>query len=383
MHDRPRSTVADRISGVVKQLRGNDSPLGFGLWDSRTAYNHGQVMNAIKGIGDRRKHIKDGYQYVGGFPAHQWRRATSDDHYKTLSYGIAQFGKEWQPIREALDRPYHYVSIGPGTGEKDQHVLRHLQSMAMTDTIVYVPIDISGDLLRMGLQKSLQDVDEERVEVLPIELDITDAEAAAALDPVLNELTGGSGMLLSLLGNTLANFHADTKMLKQITSLMSPNDLLFIELATAQQADTKLAGKAAEEYAASKSFREFALATLLEYTDLSRDQGSVKPTVQLIDESVIQITTHFSVDKRLRVELKDGDHFDLLKDEPIELYISRKYTDPALDKLFAGFENVATTSSRYRGRLAMKTPFGNTMDLLRPRASSKDKNPEHPVTGGG
>ena len=112
LSDLPKSTVADRISDAVKQLRTLDSPLGFGLWDTRTADRRGEVMDAIKGTGGQVKHIKDGYQYVGGFPAHMWRLATADDHYKTLRYGIKQFRKEWEPIRDALVKPYHYVSIG-------------------------------------------------------------------------------------------------------------------------------------------------------------------------------------------------------------------------------------------------------------------------------
>ncbi len=375
----PKSTVADRISDAVKQLKSLDSPLGFGLWDTRTADCRGEVMDAIKGTGGQVKHIKDGYQYVGGFPAHMWRLATNDDHYKTLRYGIKQFRKEWEPIRKALVKPYHYVSIGPGTGEKDRSVLQHLQSMATTETIVYVPVDISSDLLRMGLDNSMEEIDD-RVEVLPVELDITDADAVADLKTVLHELIGDSGMLLSLLGNTLANFRDDRTMLKQIASLMSsPNDLLFIELATTTEADVHSAKSAAVEYEGSKSFREFALATLLDYTDLTRDQGQVEPSAEVIEEAALQITTRFTVDKVHKVELKDGDHFDLQKDEPIELYISRKYSEAALQSLYSGFRNVATNSSRYRNRSLSRTGFGITMDLLELADSSVP--PVHPVAG--
>ena len=247
---------------------------------------------------------------------------------------------------------------------------------------MYVPVDISADLLRMGLDVSMQELDD-RVEVLPVELDITDADAVADLRTVLRELIGDSGMLLSLLGNTLANFRDDHAMLKQITSLMSsPNDLLFVELATTKQADTHSAKSAATEYEGSRSFREFALATLLEYTDLSRDQGQVEPSGEIIDDAALQITTRFTVEKRQKVELKDGDHFDLQKDDPIELYISRKYSEVALESLYSGFHRVATTSTRYRSRSLTRTGFGITMDLLELDDPTTDPHSRiHPAAG--
>ncbi len=374
----PKSTVADRISDVVRQLRTQESPLGFGLWDMQTADRRGEVMNAIKGIGGQPKHIKDGYQYVGGFPSHRWRAATADDHYRTLSYGIKQFPKKWAPIRDALDQPYHYVSVGPGTGEKDRIVLQHLQSMASDETIVYIPIDISADLLRMGIETSMQDVDDDRVEVLPIELDITDDDALPGLKTVIQELTGESGVLISLLGNTLANFNDDRYMLGQIASLLSsPKDRLFVELATAREASTKTATKAAEEYEGSRTFRDFAMAALREYTDLSLNQGHVYPTAKVIDDSVLQITTHFASDKSQRVTLKDGDDFDLGKNEEIELYTSRKYTEEALDEMRSSFSCVAASSpQRFRGG-----GFGITMELLSRRNLDAGGEKLHPVTG--
>lgn len=374
----PKSTVADRISDLVRQLRTQESPLGFGLWDMQTADRRGDVMNAIKGIGGQPKHIKDGYQYVGGFPSHRWRAATADDHYRTLSYGIKQFPKKWQPIRKALDQPYHYVSIGPGTGEKDRIVLQHLQSMPSDETIVYIPIDISADLLRMGIETSMQDVDDDRVEVLPIELDITEDDALPGLKTVIRELTGDSGVLISLLGNTLANFNDDQYMLGQVASLLSsPRDRLFVELATTREASTKTATKAATEYEGSRTFRDFAMAALREYTDLTPDQGHVNPTAKVIDDSVLQITTHFTANKPQLVTLKDGDDFDLAKNEEIELYTSRKYTEEALNAMRSNFSCVAASNpERFRGG-----GFGITMELLSRRDRGKKEETFHPVTG--
>jgi L-histidine Nalpha-methyltransferase len=374
----PTSTIANRISDVVRQLRDLELPLRFGVWDMQIADRRGKAMNTLKGIGDEPKRMKDGYQYVGPFPSHRWRVATTDEHYKTLSYGISQFPRAWPPIRKALDQPYHYVSIGPGTGEKDRIVLRHLQSMASDSTLVYIPIDISGDLLRMGLDKVLQDVDDDRVEILPVELDITDPEAIQALKIVLHELVGDSPVLYSLLGNTLANFSRDRHMLGQIASLLaSPADLLFIELATAQEATTTSARAAAKEYEGSKTFRDFAMAALHEYTDIPPNFGVVTPTAEVVDDDhVLRITTHLRANKTLHVNVKDGDQFRLEKDEQIELYISRKYTQSALGQLRTGFHSIASNSRQF-GRGS----FGITLELLRLEDSEKQRKGLHPVSG--
>ncbi|HTR76318.1 MAG TPA: L-histidine N(alpha)-methyltransferase [Solirubrobacterales bacterium] len=376
----PKSTVADGISGIARELKRLDAPLGFGVWDLQTADRRGEAMNALKGTGGQPKHLKDGYQYVGGFPSHRWRVATTDEHYRTLNYGISQFPRTWHPVRDALDQAYHYVSIGPGTGEKDRIVLRHLQSMASDETVVYVPIDISGDLLRIGLDTALRDIDDDRVEVLPIELDITDAEALQGLKIIIHELTGDSPVLYSLLGNTLANFSDDRRMLNQITELLaSPQDRLFLELATTREANPKLAEQAASEYEGSRTFRDFATAALHEYTDLPSGFGTVHPTAEIIDDDqVLRITTHLIADKTLQVSVKDGDDFKLSKGELIELYISRKYTPDALDQLCAGLSRVASGRQGFR-----KGGFGIAMELLSVAGVGNTKKALHPVAGSG
>jgi L-histidine N-alpha-methyltransferase len=371
--DVDESSVAKRIATTIEQVRSLDGPLGFGLWEMRTAARIGEVMGAIKGTGGKPKHIKDGYQYVGGFPAHMWRLATNDDHYKTLSYGIETFHRRWGPIRQELTMPFHYVSIGPGTGEKDQTILRHLQSLLDGQTIVYVPVDISPELLRYALDVSMREIDQQQVEVLPIELDITNEDALDGLRAVIDAIRGETPVLLSLLGNTLANFHDDVDMLRRIASLLSdPSDLFFLELATTGDANDQTAAQAASEYEGSLSFNQFAMATLREYTNLHLGLGKVVPTAE-VEDGVISITTRFSAAKRLTVESKDGDTFVLEKGEDIELYKSRKYTAEALKELLSELTRRANTRSGYSGKAGGGTGFGIAMQLL-----SQELPPEEP-----
>lgn len=350
------STVAKSIPSVVADLKALESPLGLVLSDMRLGERTGDVIDAISE--GEPKHIKDGYQYVGGFPAHLWKLATADDHYQTLSYGIKNFHNPWRALRRHLTKPYHYVSIGPGTGEKDQMILRHLESMPGTETIVYVPVDISPQLLRMATDVAMRGVDTDRIEVLPLELDITNSDALAGLRVVIEALASHDDILISLLGNTLANFRRDREMLSELSSLLaSTRDLLFLEIATTDDATKRSAAQAAKEYRGSPLFREFAMATLCEYTDITMKSGRVQSDAQVVDDT-LQIVTRFSSDERLPVNVKNGNHFILAPDEPIELYISRKYTTSARKSLLEAFDLKDQHQSTF------SAPFGIATYLL-------------------
>lgn len=357
----PRSTVADRISMIVTRLRSSNSTLGFVLSEMDLVERTGKVMDAIVGEnGDR--YIKDGYQYVGSFPAHLWRQATNDDLYPTLSYGIRTFDQHWSSIRSQLTMPYHYVSIGPGTGEKDNIILRHLLSLEAIDTVVYVPVDISPQLLRMSFDKAMHDIDTDRVELLPVELDITELKALTGLKVVVEELGRDKGVLISLLGNTLANFRENSKtMLDKIASLLSSDaDRLFIELATASEARDSLAKRAASEYRRSPSFREFALATLCDYTDIPMGRASSNLVQSLgeVDGETLHITTRFVPKEHMTIKMRNDELVRLDPGEFIELYKSRKYTPQAVEQLLADLDVIERRVATYN------EAFGIGMYLL-------------------
>ena len=356
--------LTSRLARVATRIGQTDTGMAVGLWDLQKVTRMGEVMDAIKGVGGQPKHIKDGYQYVGGFPARTWRLATADDHYKTLSYGIESFHKRWRPISEKLTVPYHYVSIGPGTGEKDRAILNHLQSLASGESFVYVPVDISPELLRISLDVTMRDLDPRQTEVLPVELDITADNALTHLSVVLDMLRGDTPILFSLLGNTLANFDDDRSMLARIASLLTVgNDRLFLEIATTDEATERAARRAASEYEGSLSFHQFAIATLREYTNIHLGLGEVCPTGEIVDDT-IKITTRFRARRSLKVDLKDGDEFRLKGGEDIILYTSRKYTDTALTSLLVAFDTIAESYTRY----ANSHWFGLGAMLLAPRS---------------
>jgi uncharacterized SAM-dependent methyltransferase len=355
--------VAERIAAVIGRLRPIDNLLGFGIWEIGTTDRIGEVMNGIQGVGRQPCHIMDGHQYVGGFPAYMWRIATTDELYRTLSYGIKTFSRRWNQIKKEVRSSLHYVSIGPGTGEKDRMILKHLQTLPGLTTLVYVPVDISHELLRMSLGVTLPEMDLDRLAVIPIQLDIANDESLQELKALLADLTAGDGMLLSLLGNTLANFENDRHMLTRISSLLSDDDLLLIELATTTAADEMVATLAAAEYEGSKSFRQFAMAALCDYTNCRLETGRIVYDGQAISDDLLQVTTSFAPLKALKVEFRDGNEFTLKAQQTIELYKSRKYTQKALEELLSDFTELKVASSLY----STGSAFGVVTKLLRQR----------------
>lgn len=367
--------AAGWIPTIADALKRSRSSFGFVLSEIPGTDRIGEVMNAIKGIEGESKYIKEGYQYVGDGPAHQWKLATADDHYKTMSYGISSFHEEWQDIQAQLNCPYHYVSIGPGTGEKDQEILRHLIGLLDEgETMAYIPVDISPQLLRMGVNNALRGNKRDKVEVLQMEVDIASERELETLKVVVEELGRTAGVLISLLGNTLSNFHNPDAILSSVGSLLSSaEDRLFIELATTRKADEAHMKRAATEYKGSDPFLCFAMETLCDYTDLPRDADFVD-VVGEVEDDVIKVTTNYRLDKPRKVRIgKSGSSFSLRKGEPIELIVCRKYTDSALSSMLAGFTQIELQKSE-----AIKG-FSTSRMLLAGQESGSSGPHAHPV----
>jgi L-histidine Nalpha-methyltransferase len=270
--------VDDRIVSVLSELICSDHSLGVIILELGTTNRIGEVLRSIRGAGGQKKHIKEGYQYVGAVAAQMWKAATADDNYPTLSWGITSFDERWGKIRKKLTEPRHYVSIGAGTGEKDRTILNHLSQLNRSgaEKLIYVPVDISTDLLKAAVRQSTQDIDKDRIRVMPIQLDITRQEALRELRAILNSLLGDTGALVSLLGNTLANFREDEQMLERLsTVVLSHADMLLLEVATTAGVTPSIIKNAEAEYDNSQSFRRFAMATLGDLTDCTLKLGKV------------------------------------------------------------------------------------------------------------
>jgi Histidine-specific methyltransferase, SAM-dependent len=146
-----RLQLLQRLERVMEETEFGWSLLMVGEDQSR---NLADLTNDLKRpystTGDG-KQILSGYSYWGIEPAIAWRHACHDPYYPVGKDGIDSFAQRWNDLQPALaGAKYHYVSLGPGTGDKDRTVLQTMQPSY--PEMLYVPVDMSAEMLRMCLQ---------------------------------------------------------------------------------------------------------------------------------------------------------------------------------------------------------------------------------------
>src|SRR5215470_6150185 len=188
------------------------------------------------------KRITSGFAYWGGEPTFAWVRSCTDPLYPVMRESIESFTSGWHEIRPNLARErYHYVSFGPGTGQKDATIIRDL--MRGNPRLCYVPVDMSAEMLRLTVRGPIRETGLPADRILPVQLDFSSQTSLAALWTLLGQLgqlTGDEPIVFSLLGNTLANFDDDNGLLATLTAGLRSQDRLVLETATADRLDDEL-----------------------------------------------------------------------------------------------------------------------------------------------
>ncbi|MGF7239044.1 MAG: L-histidine N(alpha)-methyltransferase [Frankia sp.] len=330
------------------------------------------------------KQIASGYSYWGTEPAISWEQACRDRYYPVMKEGIDTFGRRWRSLWSEFsgNKNFHYVSLGPGTGEKDRSILTSLHSE--NPTMFYVPVDMSAEMLRICLQpmSTLPFIRAFRSQMLPIQLDFSFEENVDELNELRKRLTGDEPVLFSLLGNTMANFEDDIALVERLSrQLLRPQDRLLVEVATASQLDGSTAEAAGREYAESIAFCTFVTSALHQCTDLSIDMENLQVETEVEGDRAILIkmlyrnrsgsTMTMTLPDRQVVPFPDGD--------TIKLYVSRKYNREALKAALhdseLGVENDLHHSQTGRGR----AQFGLDLLLLSRRSSTRPSTPAQDV----
>lgn len=290
------------------------------------------------------KRIASGYPYWGIDPTIEWVRACGDPYYPVMKAGIETFVHRWVKLQDALeDRPYHYVSLGPGTGHKDRTVIEALRRG--NSSLCYIPVDMSAEMLRLGVHEPIRSLGLEPGRVIPVQLDFSLAENLSALRKVLSNLLGDEPIVFSLLGNTLANFDDDVGLLQMLVRyLLGSDDRMILEVATTQSLGPQLADRAAEEYRGSDLFTVFVTSALQSYTDLTIDLGSVAFRGSVEDERAIRVDVIYrnQTDEDLQITLPGyfGPPTPFRRNDTVLLYITRKYTPAGLRELVDAAEVV-------------------------------------------
>jgi L-histidine Nalpha-methyltransferase len=283
------------------------------------------------------KRITSGFLYLGAEPALAWANACRDHVCPAMKQSIESFDRRWCNIRAGLGgKPYHYVSLGPGDGQKDAVILHDLRRDNVK--LCYVAVDMSMEMLRLGVHALTRQLKLSRSRILSVQLDFSSRDNVAGLKCLLDGLFGEEAILFSLLGNTVANFDHDTELLGMLTEqLLRPQDKFLLEVATTRQLNATLAQEAAEEYEHSRTFREFATSALMHYTDLQVDMNSLLFRGRVEDERALlmEIVYQNKTGRDIRMTLPDRADVLFSPEDTIHLCISRKYAQHYLDSLLA------------------------------------------------
>ncbi|MDU0290546.1 L-histidine N(alpha)-methyltransferase [Saccharothrix longispora] len=323
------------------------------------------------------KQITSGYAYWGIGPTIAWAHACADPFYLVMKQSLDSFTRRWSRVRGKVGSGFHHVSFGVGTGHKDRLVLDHL--LDHNPDLLYVPVDMSSEMLRLGTQQATHGLRVRGHRVVPVQLDFSIPENLAEFRDLVHRMVGDEPVLYSLLGNTMANFDHDAELLAGLTGLVRPQDLFLLEVATTDALSDELAQDAVEEYARSRAYREFATSALMHNTDLTitldavQFRGAVEGDRALKVKVVYQNGTGGDImmmlPDRTRVPFPDRD--------TIRLYLTRKYARKALDGVVgaAGMRKVVGTHSDFPVPRSAQG-FGMDLLLLAPGG------PDEPATSG-
>ena len=323
------------------------------------------------------KQITSGFAYWGNASAIAWAHACNDPFYPVMQQSIESFSVRWKRVRSKLDGTrYHYVSLGVGTGQKDRQIL---QDLAVHPNLLYMPVDLSAAMLRIGVRESRKGVDIPLRQVLPVQLDFAIHENMAELQALLQRLVGDEPILFSLLGNTMANFEDDVALLGTLTGVLRPQDRFLLEVATSDALGEELADDAAEEYHRSRAYREFVTSALLQYTDLTINFDSVLFRGSVEGDRALRVKIFYQNRSGgdLQIVLPDRTKVAFPDRDTIRLYLTRKYSRGGLDVMLArlGIKKLHDIRS---GFISQRSPrvFGTDLLLLAAGAQKVPKQRE-------
>jgi L-histidine Nalpha-methyltransferase len=283
------------------------------------------------------KRIPSGFSYWGIVSTIAWETTCNDQLYPVMRESIRSFIERWNqiPDESVTLQLYHYVSLGVGTGEKDNHILKRIHKSH--NNIRYFPIDMSSVMLRLGVQKATREIPLKGSHILPIQIDFSTTRNVAELRKLLDEVDNGDPLLFSLLGNTLANFHYDSQLLKNIAALMRHDDKLLLEVATTSDLNEKVASTAAREYSIT-SFKKFVASALLQFTDLHINydsicfESSIEPDHKAI---YIKVLYRNLTGETISVRLPDRETVNFDNGDTIRLYTTRKYSSYGIQTIIS------------------------------------------------
>jgi len=333
------------------------------------------LKHGVSETGDA-KQIASGFSYWGIGPTIAWLAACKDHLYPVMNQSITHFSQLWNQTLPSLDlNNCHYVSLGVGSGEKDNLILQDL--CRVNPGLHYFPVDMSPEMLRMGAREAIKGTGVERRRVLPIQIDFSFQENVSEFCDLLDGIVGDAPVLYSLLGNTLSNFDMDADLLDTIAPLIQPKDRLLLEVAFTDSLSDQAQKEAADEYDRSRMFKEFVSSSLLQNTDLSVDTDSVffASSVERNRAILIKALYKNTTGRHLKVTLPDRTTIQFPENDTIRLLTMRKYTEDGIQSIIGtcGFSWLKKIRKDFPNKKSFK--FGTELLLLQPSGKAKAEGP--------
>ncbi|SPE48224.1 putative methyltransferase domain, EasF family [Streptomyces netropsis] len=327
------------------------------------------------------KRITSGFSYWGLESTVAWAHACNDLYYPVMRESIGSFSRRWRAMTQTLpDGPLHYVSLGPGTGQKDQALLRYLDSRGRSGC--YIPVDVSAEMLRLAQREALEHLHVPPADVLPVQLDFSMPANLDRLCTLIRHAVGDEPVVYSLLGNTLANFDNDTQLLALLAEkLLRPQDRFLLEVASTAGQDEAAARAAAHEYENSPRFREFVTSALMQYTDLQIDMNSLTCEGLVEDDRALKIKVVYRnrTGGPLELTLPDRSTVPFPDQDTIRLLLSRKYTPAGLEKMLVDARVTKVGETHDVGHAAFDRPaFGLALLMLQSADAAPEPAPRVP-----
>jgi|GEM_PF-6338201 len=143
-----------------------------------------------------------------------------------------------------------------------------------------------------------------------------------------------------MLGNTVANFPDDAKLLRSVANglLTNEQDRLLLEVATASRIDQAAAESAAAEYRVSQAFLDWVTSALAANTqNLAIDHQAVKflPSVEEDRALVLKVVYANTSQDPTTIKLMNGMSFSFPPEDTIRLELTRKYHPEAVTELLS------------------------------------------------
>jgi uncharacterized SAM-dependent methyltransferase len=235
---------------------------------------------------------------------------------------------------------------------------------------------MSTEMLQTSSREVSRDPALEELPILPVQLDFSLRDSVRNFRHLLDVLGGDAPVLFSLLGNTVANFDDDGRLLADLAAnLLKPDDRLLLEVATASDVSDRLAARVADEYRGSGAFCNFVTSALLHRTDLTIDMDAVsfEGAVENGERAILVKMIYRNITgQTMRVVLGDRSLLTFAPDDTIRLHMTRKYSEHGLQRMLAtaGLSPLDSHPWKYKD-----STFGLNLLLLGPEGSSPASHP--------